>query len=130
MFEIWIILKWHWMLAVAWRKSYNVSFKQKKILGLGNTLDIFKDNSDTSYPQNLCVKVNRSKLTLPVSILDQERKLTWIFTFTHPCEASKGFTKVLKAFIKPSEALQKVKIKIQGNFYFNITFWNAWAEMG
>ena len=39
--------------------------------------------------------------------------------------------KALKAFIKPFEAPQRsVKIKIQVNFYFNSTFWNAQGEKG
>ena len=39
--------------------------------------------------------------------------------------ASKGFMKALKVFIKPFEAPQSVKIKIQVNFHFNTAFWNA-----
>ena len=39
--------------------------------------------------------------------------------------------KTLKTFIKPFEAPQRsVKIKIQVNFYFNTTFWNAQDEKG
>ena len=41
-----------------------------------------------------------------------------IFIITLLCGVSKGFMKVLQAFIKPFEASQKsVKIKIQLNFY-------------
>ena len=44
---------------------------------------------------------------------DEEKKVTLIFIFTLICGASKGFMKVLKAFIKPFEAPQRsVKIKI------------------
>ena len=50
----------------------------------------------------------------------EEKKLTSIFIFTLLCGASKGFIKVLKAFIKPFEAPQRSeKIKIEANFYFN-----------
>ena len=52
-------------------------------------------------------------LTFPVLILDEEKKLSYIFIFTLLCGASKGFMKALKAFIKPFEAPQRsVKIKI------------------
>ena len=52
-------------------------------------------------------------LILPVPIPDEEKKLTEIFIFTRLCGASKGFMKVLEAFIKPFEAPQRsVKIKI------------------
>ena len=64
--------------------------------------------------------------TYPVPIPDKEKKLTSIFIFTLLCGASKGFIKVLKAFIKPFEVPQRsVKIKILVNFYFNINFLNA-----
>ena len=64
--------------------------------------------------------------TYPVPIPDKEKKLTSIFIFTLLCGASKGFIKVLKAFIKPFEVPQRsVKIKILVNFYFNISFLNA-----
>ena len=64
--------------------------------------------------------------TYPVSIPDKEKKLTSIFIFTLLCGVSKGFIKVLKAFIKPFEVPQRsVKIKILVNFYFNINFLNA-----
>ena len=63
---------------------------------------------------------------LPVSIPDEEKKLTQIFIFTLLWGASKGFMKALKAFIKPFEATQRsVKIKNSVNFYFNINFLNA-----
>ena len=52
-------------------------------------------------------------LTLSVTTPDEEKKITAIFIFTLLCGPSKGFMKVLKAFIKPFEAPQKsVKIKI------------------
>ena len=41
-------------------------------------------------------------LTLPASILDEEKKLTKIFIFTLLCGASKGFMKAFTAFLKPS----------------------------
>ena len=64
--------------------------------------------------------------TYPVPIPDKEKKLTSIFIFTLLCGASKGFIKVLNAFIKPFEVPQRsVKIKILVNFYFNINFLNA-----
>ena len=48
------------------------------------------------------------------------------FILTLLCGASKGFIKVLKAYIKPFEAPQKrVKIKILVNFYFSVTFCNT-----
>ena len=54
---------------------------------------------------------------------DQERKLTQIFIFKLLFSVSKGFRKALKAFIKPFETLQRgTKIKIEINFYFNVTF--------
>ena len=66
-------------------------------------------------------------LTLPVPILDEEKKLSQIFIFTLLCGVSKDFMKALNAFAKPFEAPQRsVKIKIYLNFYFNITFRNAW----
>ena len=62
-------------------------------------------------------------ITPPVPIPDDERKLTQFFIFTLLCDASKGFMKALKAFIKPFERPQRsVKIKIQINFYFKIIF--------
>ena len=45
-------------------------------------------------------------LTLFCPITDEEKKLSYIFIFT-PCDASKGFMKVFKAFIKPFEAPQR-----------------------
>ena len=67
-------------------------------------------------------------LTLPVPILDEERKLTQILILTILCGPAKGFMKALKAFIKLFEAPQKnMKIKISVNFYFDITSWNARA---
>ena len=45
-------------------------------------------------------------LTLPLLILDEKRKLTYIFIFTLLYGASRGFIKALKAFIKLLEALQ------------------------
>ena len=55
-------------------------------------------------------------LTIPIPILAEESKLTFIFTLL--CGVSKGFMKTFKAFIKPCEAPQRsVKINIQGSFY-------------
>ena len=52
-------------------------------------------------------------LTLPVPILDDMKKLTYIFVFTLLCDASKGFMKALKVLIKPFEAPRRsVEIKI------------------
>ena len=52
------------------------------------------------------------RLTLPVTIPDEEKKLTQLFNHTS-FEVSKGFIKALKAFIKPFEAPQRTaKIKI------------------
>ena len=54
---------------------------------------------------------NNGVLTLPVPIPDEEKKLKFFFRIL--CGASEGFTKALKAFIKPFEASQRsVKIKI------------------
>ena len=69
-------------------------------------------------------------LTLPVLIPDKERKLTYSFIFILLCGASKDFMTILKAFMKPVEAPQSVKIKIYVNFYFNITLSNAWDGKG
>ena len=44
---------------------------------------------------------NHVCLTLPVPILPEERKLTYIFIFTVLCGATKSFMKVSQAFIKP-----------------------------
>ena len=69
-------------------------------------------------------------VNLPVPILEKKRKLTSIF-FTLLCRASEGFMKALKAFVKPFEASKRSgKIKIEVNFYFDITFWNARDEKG
>ena len=46
-------------------------------------------------------------LTLPVPIPSEEKKSSYIFIFTPLCGASKGFMKVLKAFIKSFEAPQR-----------------------
>ena len=59
-------------------------------------------------------------LTLAIQILDEERKLTYIFIFTHLFQASKGYMKAcgaskgfMKAFIKPFDAPQESeKIKM------------------
>ena len=51
-------------------------------------------------------------LTLPVTIPDEEKNLSYIFIFTF-CGASKGFMKAFKALIKPFVAPNRsVKIKI------------------
>ena len=36
------------------------------------------------------------ELIIPVTIPDEEKKLTYIFIFTMPCGVSKSFMKVLK----------------------------------
>ena len=64
-----------------------------------------------------CCKLNESfrswRLTLYVPIPDEEKKLSYTFTSTLLCGASKGFMKALMAFIKPVESPQRsVKIKI------------------
>ena len=52
-------------------------------------------------------------INLPAPIPEEEKKLTYIFIFTRLRGASKGFMKVLKAFIKLSEAPQRsVKIEV------------------
>ena len=52
-------------------------------------------------------------LTLLVLIPDEEKKLNKIFVFALLCDASKGFMKAFKAFIKPLKVPQGcVKIKI------------------
>ena len=62
----------------------------------------------------------------PVPIPDEEKTFKLTFIFTLLCGASKGFMRASKAFIKPSETPQRsVKIKIQLNFHFNISFRNA-----
>ena len=73
---------------------------------------------------------NLTDLTFTVPIPDKKKKLAYIFLFTL-YDASKGFMKALKTFIKPFEAPQRsVKIKIYVDFYFNITFSNAQDEKG
>ena len=47
-------------------------------------------------------------LTFPVSILNEEKKLTKMFIFTLICGASKGFMKAFKAFLKPFGAPQRI----------------------
>ena len=55
----------------------------------------------------------QTSLTLPVSITDEEKKLSQIFVLTLYCGASKCFLKALMTFIKPFQAPQRsVKIKI------------------
>ena len=44
-------------------------------------------------------------LTLPVAIPDEEKKLIWIFIFTLPCGASKGFIKKSSMIWKMAAAL-------------------------
>ena len=62
-------------------------------------------------------------VTLPVPIPGKRKKLTQIFIFTLLCDASKGFMKALKAFIKSFETLERsAKIKISVSFYFNGSF--------
>ena len=48
-------------------------------------------------------------LPLSVPIHDEEKKLSSMFIFTLLCGASKGFMKVLKAFIKPFDAPERVR---------------------
>ena len=88
------------------------------------------------FTENICARdsflllpVNFGKfLTLPVPVPGQgKNELNFIFTLH--CGASKGFMKALKDFIKPFEASQRsVKIKLKLNFYFNVTFRNAWVD--
>ena len=64
-----------------------------------------------------CCKLNESfrswRLTLHVPISEEEKKLSYIFTSTLLCGASKGFMKALMTFIKPFESPQRsIKIKI------------------
>ena len=62
-------------------------------------------------------------LTLPVPILDEEKKLSQIFIVTLLCDASKVFTKALKAFKKPFKAPQRsVKIKFKLKCLFQHDF--------
>ena len=57
-------------------------------------------------------------ITLPVPILEEERKIAQIFIFTQLCGDSKGFKKVLKAIIKPFEAPKRsVKRKFKLIFH-------------
>ena len=63
------------------------------------------------------------KSILPVLILDEERKSTWIFVFTLLCGNWKGFMKSLEAFIKRGTT-KRCENNILVNFYFNTTFWN------
>ena len=55
-------------------------------------------------------------LTLPTLIPDEEKKFTYIFIFTLLRGASKGFIKILKAFVKPFEGskgkVRKEKFKL------------------
>ena len=46
-------------------------------------------------------------LTLLFPIADEDRKSTYIFICTLLCAASKGFMKILKAFIKPFGAPER-----------------------
>ena len=71
----------------------------------------------SATPQNAVLIRNHNltvtKLTIPVPIPEDERKLTQIFIFTLLCGASKDFMKALKVFQKPFEAPHRcVKIKI------------------
>ena len=51
--------------------------------------------------------------------VDSQRQLTYIFIFTFPCDAAKGFIKAFKAFVKSFEAPERsVKIKISLIFTF------------
>ena len=53
----------------------------------------------------------------------RREKINLNFYFQTSLEASKSFIKALKTFLKPFETPRKsVKIKIQANFHFNITF--------
>ena len=57
--------------------------------------------------------MGRTSIILLVPIPVGERKLTSLFIFTLLYGASKGFMKVLKAFVKPFEVPQEsVKINI------------------
>ena len=46
-------------------------------------------------------------LTLAIPILDEERKLTYIFIFTHLFQASKGYMKALWSLKRFYEGLHK-----------------------
>ena len=78
----------------------------------------------------ICLQENKNEkkapfLTLNGLIPGKVKKLNKIFIFTLLCDASKGFMKTLKVFIKPFEAPQRsVEIKISLNFYFNTAFRN------
>ena len=66
-------------------------------------------------------------LTLPVPILDQDRKLIYFFIFTLLCGASKSFMKALKALIKPFEVPQRsVKIELKLIFILIQLSENTW----
>lgn len=63
------------------------------------------ENKALSFPHSQTPQQTPKTLTLPVSIPEEERKLTYIFIFALLlCGASKGF---IKAFIKPYEAPQR-----------------------
>ena len=65
------------------------------------------------YGWLLGMEVKHMCLTLPVPIPDVERKTNLNFLYKLLCRASGGFTKTLKAFIKPFEEPQRsVKITI------------------
>ena len=52
-------------------------------------------------------KDQKSSLTFPTPISDEEKKLNRIFLFPLFWGASKGFMKALQAFIKPFEPRQR-----------------------
>ena len=54
---------------------------------------------------------NKGYLALYVHILDEERKLTYIFMFTLFCGTSKGFMKAFRPFEAPQRSV-KIKIKL------------------
>ena len=62
-------------------------------------------------------------INLPVPNRTKIKNLNLFFSFTLLCGISKGFMKVLNAFLKPFKAPQSsVKTKINVNLYFNNTF--------
>ena len=76
------------------------------------------------YNRNIFLYSQKSSyLTLPVLIPDEEKKLSWIFTFTLVCGASKGFMKALKAFQKCTgrEGLKSYLVLINP-FSTNVSF--------
>ena len=57
------------------------------------------------------LKGHETCLNLPVPSPGESKKISYIFIFTLLCDTSKSFMKALKAFVKPFEEPQSVKIK-------------------